>query len=93
MSSPVSSSNNFSLQVEITGDGTAKIDYLVSNNGTDYFIPTGASSIATGLTKTTNTDGKDLYEFTPKFSKYMKLKITETGTSDSVTVNMMLAVQ
>ena len=37
----------FSIQVQVTGDGTAKFEYQLSNNDTDYIEP--ASAIITGL--------------------------------------------
>lgn len=84
----------FSLQVAVTGDGTAKFEYQVSNNGTDYVEPTGASDIATGITKTSGpgADGKDIYSFEPVPANYIRIKVTEIGTSNSVTVSAWLTV-
>ena len=93
LTSIVPSSGYFSVQVEVTGDGTCKIEYLLSNDGIDYISPSTATEIATGLTKTTNTSGKDIYSFSPMLSKFMKIAITETGTSDSVTVSLTLLAQ
>ena len=84
----------FSLQVALTGDGTAKFEYQVSNNGTDYVEPTGATDIATGITKASGpgTNGKDIYSFSPVPANYIRIKVTETGTSNSVTVSAWLTV-
>lgn len=85
----------FSLQIALTGDGTAKAEYLMSNDGSVYIEPTGASDIVTGFTKTSGpgSDGKGFFSFEPKLGPYLKIKITETGTSDSVTVSATLAIQ
>jgi hypothetical protein len=85
----------FSLQVEVTGDGTAKLEYLVSNNEKDYIDPVGAEDIFSGFTKTSGngSDGKDLQEFHPPGAKSMKIKATETGGVNSVTVSAWLFVQ
>jgi len=55
-------SGYFSIQVLVAGDGTAKFEYQVSNNGTDYLEPTSASDIATGVLKTSGpgSDGKNI---------------------------------
>ena len=43
---------NFSIQLEVTGDGTATVEWIGSNDGTDYLKPNGASSIVAGMVKT-----------------------------------------
>lgn len=84
----------FSLQFIVTGDGTCKFEYLTSNDGVDYVDPSGASDIASSQTKTSGSgsDGKDQVSFSPLVTRYMKIKCTETGTSDSVTVSAHLAI-
>jgi hypothetical protein len=89
----VDSNGDFSIQVNITGDGTAKIEYSLSNDGVTYITPTGVSEIATGLTKTTNTTGNDMYSFSPMLARFIKIIITETGTSNSVTIAATLLSQ
>lgn len=93
LTSSVSALGNLAIQVEVTGDGTASLTYTASIDGTDYVSPTGATAIATGLTKTVNTTGKDIYEFSPILAKFIKIVITETGTSDTVTINATLIAQ
>lgn len=82
----------FSIQVTLTGSGTAKFEYLISNDGVNFIEPTSASDIATGFTATSgpSSDGKDLFEFSPEPCRYMKIKVTETGTSNSVVVTVTL---
>lgn len=87
----------FSVQVEITGDGTATLSYTLSNNDKDYLVPTGASEIIAGLTKTSGPsgDGKNMYKFAtgePMLAKYIKFVLTETGTSETVTATVWLAM-
>jgi hypothetical protein len=85
----------FSIQVALTGDGTAKFEYLLSNDGTNYLEPSSASDIGTGLTKTggPGSDGKEIYSFSPELAKHMKIKVTETGGANSITVTVTLSLQ
>jgi len=82
-----------SLQYAITGDGTLTLSYTVSNDGTNYVLPSGGSTIATGLTKTSGTSGKDILAFTPPLAKFLKIKATETGTTKSATITMTAAIK
>ena len=85
----------FSLQVTLSGSGTGKGEYLLSNDGITYLEPSSASDIFTGLTATggPGSDGADIYSFSPEIARYLKIKITETGGSSSITVTTTLAVQ
>ncbi len=87
----------FSFQVEVTGDGTCAFEYLLSCDGENFLTPNGASAIATGITKTSGADttkpGKDIFSFDPTIAKHLKIKATETGTSDTVTVTGTLNYQ
>ena len=85
----------FSIQVQMTGDGTAKFEYLLSDNGTDFMEPTGASDIATDITKTSGpgSDGKDMFSFNPMVCRSLKIRATETGGANSVTVTVWIVVQ
>lgn len=96
----ISHSNGFfSLQVAITGDGTVKLGYIVSNTGEDFTAPEGEYSgsnfveIMSGLTKTSGpgSDGKVLIQFSPHFARYYKIVAIETGGANSVTVTANLA--
>jgi len=77
------------VQVAVTGDGTFKIEWLGSNDGKNFVTPDSVAEIATGLTK---TPGNEIYAFTISQVKFIKFKITETGTSDPVTVTLDLTV-
>ena len=85
----------FSLQIEVTGDGTAKLEWLGSNDGVDYVKPNNANDIVTAFTKTDGpgSDGKHIYSFNVSLVKFLKIKITETGAADSVTVTATQAIQ
>lgn len=88
---PITLSKNegfFSVQSTLTGTGTAKIEYLVSNDGITYVTPSGASDIVTA-----QTVGSDFYSFNPEPCKFMKLKVTETGTANSVSLTLNFLVQ
>ena len=85
----------FSIQVQVTGDGTAKFEYQLSNNDTDYIEPASATDIATGFTKTSGpgSDGKDIFTFQPEIGERLKIKVSETGGANSITVSVWIAIQ
>lgn len=86
----------FSVYFVITGDGTAKIEYLLCSTEEGTFIePSTASDIATGQTKTSGpgSDGKSLVAFEPELAPFLRIKITETGASSAITPNLWLNVQ
>jgi len=78
----------FSAQVNVAGSGTVKVEYLLSNDGTNYVTPTGATEIATGLTA-----GNTMHSFDPMVARYLKIKVTETGGANAATVTVTLAIQ
>lgn len=83
----------FSLQWQVTGDGTAKFEVLPSNNGTD-FLDT-EPDIITGQTKTSGPggDGKNFVSFLVPPCRSFKIKATETGGASSVTISAWLKGQ
>ena len=89
------SGGNFSLQLEVTGDGTIKAENELSNNGTDFLIPEGETPFLTGITKTSGPagSGKIIKGFSSDVADSLKILLTETGGADPVTVNGWLAVQ
>lgn len=85
---------NFALMYTITGDGTLTLEYTgCSTSGGTFIEPSGASDIATGLTKTSGTSGTDIITFEPELMPFMKIKITETGTSNDAVITLHLFVQ
>lgn len=85
----------FSLQYLITGDGTAKIEYNLSNDGSTWLEPSSATDIGSSLTKTTGpgADGKDILSFSPELARFLKIKVTETGGANAVVVTIHIAIQ
>ena len=91
------SGGNFSLQLEVTGDGTLEVEKVLSNNGADFLVPEGdvGVPILTGITKTSGPggDGKLMEGFSSDVAESMKILLTEKGGADPVTVTGWLAVQ
>lgn len=85
----------FSIQVELTGAGTAQLTYELSNDGLTYLTPSTAVDIVTAHTVASGpgSDGKDIYSFAPELAKYLKITATETSTTDPVVLSAMLAIQ
>lgn len=85
----------FSIYFELTGDGTATVEYLLSHDGITYLTPVSATEIKTGFVKTSGngSDGKDIIPFEPELAPFMKIKITETGSADTITVTMSFLAQ
>ena len=74
----------FSLQWTVTGDGTMKAEVLVSNNGAVFNdIDT---DITTAQTKSTGISGTNMVAFEPTLCNQIKIKFTETGGANSITV-------
>lgn len=83
--------SHFSLYWEVTGDGTAKFEYESSPDGEHYVLDDG-TAIAEGQLKTSGpgTDGIDMVNFAPLPCESLKIKCTETGTSDGIVVTAIL---
>ena len=79
-----------SLYYVITGDGTAKIEYLASPDGENYVLM--STAIAEDKTKSTGeqSDGKHFDELDMVPCGAVKFKVTETGKSNTITVTMLL---
>ena len=84
----------FSLQYFCGGDGTLQLGYALSNDGTNYVLPTTAASIETGIIKTSGVDGdgRDIVIFSPEFSRYMQIFAQETS-GDACTLDLWIATQ
>lgn len=83
----------FSLQIALTGDGTAKGEYLESNDNSTFIDP--EDDIFSGFTKTSGpgSDGKDLFSFEPNLCGFLQLKFTETGGANGIVLTCSLAIQ
>ena len=85
----------FSIQLLVTGDGTAKVEYQCSNNNSVFIEPESAVDILTGFTKTSGpgSDGKGFYSFSPETCGWLKIKVSETGTTQAIVVTLDIAIQ
>ena len=85
----------YSLQYEVSGSGTAKFEYNITNDYTTYLEPSTAVDIATGITATSGpgSDGKDIVSFSPLPAASIKIVVTETGATNTTTVSAWLATQ
>lgn len=80
----------FSLQVEIvSGAGVLTIDFLESNDGSNFVDQGASSDIVTGLTGA----GHTMYSFDPMLCNILQIRMTETGGVAGVVVNAWLAAQ
>ena len=79
-----------SLYYKITGNGTAKIEYLASADGETYVLM--STAIAENKTVSTGeqSDGVHFDELDMIPCEAIKLKVTETGTSANITITMLL---
>jgi len=74
----------FSLQWLTTGDGTMKAEVLVSNDGVTFFDLD--DDICSAQIKTSGTSGASMAKFELTICDQFKIKFTETGASNSVTI-------
>jgi hypothetical protein len=80
----------FSFQVEIvSGAGELTIDFLESNDGSNFVDQGANSDLVTGLSGA----GHTMYSFDPMVCKKIRLRITETGGVAGVVVNGWLCAQ
>lgn len=85
----------FSVQISLTGNGVAKLEYELSNDGISFITQTAeADVIVSGFTATSGPglDGKDIISFEPEVAKEMIIKCTETGGADSVVITAIVIV-
>lgn len=79
----------FSLQLDISGDGTCKVEYEIRNSVDAPWIKTsGGTDWQTGL-----GSGNHHFPLEPPVATHIKFTITETGSTNSVTVSAWLAVR
>lgn len=82
-----------SLQIVETGDGTGKWEVEYSNDKTNWRTPAGVSDIVTAHTKATGSSGNEIYQITNGIFRYMRIKVTETSTTDDLSATATLAIQ
>lgn len=85
---------SFGIQVVVSGDGTARFEAIMSNHSDDFILPSTQAVIKSGFVKTSGpgSDGKDSFGFNPILHAFMKIKVTETGGANSITVTAYLAL-
>lgn len=86
----------FSLQLIVTGDGTLKAEYMISNDKQHFVTKTAAADqIVIGFTKTggPGTDGIDVISFEPEPCPQMRIKLTETGGLSTVTATGIIHIR
>jgi hypothetical protein len=79
--------------IAVTGSGTCKIDYLLGPTPANNYIQPGATavdgSVITGLIVTSGVNGEVIGGIAaPIYGDCMKLKVTETGAANSVTITL-----
>jgi len=90
---------NASLQLELTGDGTAKVEWVGSLDRdavvADFIKVNNSSDIITAFTVTSGpgADGKHIYPFSVSLVRNMCIKITEVSTTDGIVVTAIIAIQ
>ena len=84
-----------SLQITLTGDGTASIVYQTSNDGTTFAEPEGVTAVVSGFTKTSggSSNGNAMEQISVEFAKYVRLLVTETGGAEAIAVTIKMAVR
>lgn len=73
-----------------SGSGTLTVDYLTSNDGTNFVDPSGIDNdITTGFTYNSGdgTDGEDLLVFSPPSCKWLKIRAVNTNASGNITLS------
>jgi hypothetical protein len=86
----IAQSYKFSAEYTTTGTGTTKIEYLLCSTEDGTYIDAGTDIGATLAA------GHDILPFAsgePELAPFMKIKITEDGTTNAVAVTLYLNIQ
>lgn len=90
----IAQDGTFSIKYTVTGTGTCKFEYVLCDTASGTFVePSGASDIASSITAASGTSGTDWVSFDPIIAPFMKIKCTETGSSNAVVVTLKLFIQ
>ena len=81
-------SGHFGICGRVTGSGTARLDYMISADNITYVIPAGANAIISGYTSSSGPGGDGYFctSFAPDYGRWLKLKLSETASSNPVTL-------
>ena len=99
--SNIKAEGNITLQIEVTGVGVLKVEWLQSNNWDpsnktgDFVRPVSGFQIVTGFGSTSGTDldGKDLLNVPAFNSEALKFYVEETGGAATATINAWVSIQ
>jgi hypothetical protein len=81
---------NFALQLTVTGGGTVDLKYEVSVDGTN-FVEGGTVFDDFAVTSGPGANGKDVKEFYPETSLYIRFKVI--AATSNMTVTAIAAIQ
>ncbi len=76
------------VELEVTGDGALDVEALTSIAGTTFRVEEGATKVLESITKASGekSDGKVIIGLAAPIAAKGKLRITETGGANSVTI-------
>jgi len=83
-------SGNFALQITVTGSGSVDVTYEVSVDGAN-FVAGGTIFDDFTATSGPGANGKDVKEFYPETSLYIRFRAT--ASTDTVVVTAIAAIQ
>jgi hypothetical protein len=80
--------------LQLSGSGTASLIYELSLDNVNWSQVATYSSLVTGFLVTSGpaSDGKDYLYFNPPAAAWLRFKISETGTSNSIIVTLIAGV-
>jgi len=88
-------SGDFSICGRVSGAGTAKLEYMTSNDDVTYRVPQNDTDIISNFTGLSGpgSDGYFCASFGPDYCHYLKLKLSETASSNPVTLTGTLLIE
>lgn len=92
---------NITIQVEVTGSGVVSFQFDQSNNFNedkktgDFVRPVSGFVLVTGFTSSSGTglNGKDLLNVPAFNSKFIRIRVAETGAAAVANVSVWVSVQ
>ena len=79
--------NEHAIEYVLTGDGTCDIEVFTSISG-ENFVSNGVKASGVGKTSGPGSDGKDILPLSLKPGDLIRVKVTETSTTDSIIVTL-----
>ena len=88
---------NFSIQIYVETDGIIKVQYSLccEKVPVNFLVPADATDICSGFEDDSGPggDGRAIYSFQPELARWMKIKVSETGTSNNGKITLDLCTQ